>query len=49
MTLLKPYYDNPILVDGAIIVNYLFAKAKHEKHSETKIKKKLKKKIIESK
>lgn len=49
MTLLKPYYDNPVLVDGAIIVNYLFAKAKHEKHSEAKIKIKLKEKIIESK
>ena len=49
MTLLKPYYDNPVLVDGAIIVNYLFAKAKQEKHSEAKIKIKLKEKIIESK
>ena len=49
MTLLKPYYDNPVLVDGAIIVNYLFAKAKHEKQSDAKIKIKLKEKIIESK
>lgn len=51
MSLLKPYYDNPMLVDGATIVNYLFAKMKSEtdKKSETKIKTKVKEKIFEHK
>lgn len=49
MTLLKIYYDNPMLVDGAIIVNYLFAKIKQDKNSEIKIKNKIKEKIIDSK
>lgn len=26
--LLKPYYDNPILAEGAVIVNYMFARKK---------------------
>ena len=48
MTLLKPYYDDPYLAEGVIIVNYLFAKTKHEKNSD-KIKNKLREKIIDSK
>lgn len=49
MSLLKPYYDNPHLADGVIIVNYSFARMKLEIKSETKIKNKLKEKIFDNK
>ncbi len=39
--LLKPYYDNPELVDGPIIVNYLFARKKQNNNVEIQIKTKL--------
>ncbi len=48
MKLLKPYYDDPILVNGPIIVDYLFAKIKYEKNTEVKNLSKLKEKIINS-
>ena len=43
--LLKPYYDNPILAEGSVIVNYLFARKK----SGDDIASKLKAKMIENK
>ena len=43
--LLKPYYDNPMLAEGAVIVNYLFARKK----SGEDIASKLKSKIIDNK
>lgn len=49
MILLKPYYDNPNIVDGAIMVNFMCAKSKQEPQSKEKIKNKLNEKILESK
>lgn len=51
MLLLKPYYDDPMLVDGVTIVNYLFAKMKSDtdKKTEAKIKAKIKEKMFEHK
>lgn len=48
MQLLKPYYDNPQLTDGAIIVNYLFARLKSDPKSTDKIRKKIKEKIFDN-
>lgn len=39
--LLKPYYDNPVLADGVIIVNYLFARKKQGYDVTKSIKKKI--------
>lgn len=49
LSLLKPYYDNPQLIDGAIIVNYQFARIKSDKNAANKIKAKIKEKIFENK
>ncbi len=49
LSLLKPYYDNPQLTDGAIIVNYQFARLKCERNGTNKIKDKIKEKIFENK
>ena len=49
MSVLKKYYDNPMLVDGTIIVNYLFAKKNSDRSYESKAKTKLKEKILEQK
>lgn len=43
--LLKPFYDNPILAEGSVIVNYMFARKK----SGEDITSKLKAKMIENK
>ena len=39
--LLKPYYDNPILAEGAVIVNYLFARKKLKEDIDSKLKSKM--------
>jgi len=39
--LLKPYYDNPTLAEGAIIVNYLFARKKMKEDVDGKLKTKI--------
>lgn len=39
--LLKPYYDNPILAEGAVIVNYLFARKKLKEDVDDKLKSKI--------
>ena len=43
--LLKPYYDNPVLAEGAVVVNYLFARKKMKEDVDNK----LKSKILENK
>lgn len=45
MKLLKPYYDNPQLAEGAVIVNYLYAR----KMNKEDITNKMKNKIIDNK
>lgn len=45
MKLLKPYYDNPNVVDGSVIVNYLYAKYKMGEKIE-KIKSKVDEKLF---
>lgn len=49
LSLLKPYYDNPQLTDGAIIVNYQCAKLNRDRKSADKIKAKIKEKIFDNK
>lgn len=49
LSLLKPYYDNPQLTDGAIIVNYQWAKLKRDNNTSEKIKRKTKEKIFDNK
>lgn len=49
MSLLKPYFDNPQLTDGAIIVNYQYARLKRERNTAEKIKAKVKEKIFDNK
>lgn len=49
MSLLKPYYDNPQLTDGAIMVNYQWARLKCERSATNKIKEKIKEKIFDNK
>ena len=39
--LLKPYYDNPVLAEGAVIVNYLFARKKLKEDIDNKLKSKM--------
>lgn len=39
--LLKPYYDNPVLAEGAVIVNYLFARKKMNEDIDDKLKSKI--------
>lgn len=39
--LLKPYYDNPITAEGAVIVNYLFARKKLNENIDNKLKTKI--------
>lgn len=39
--LLKPYYDDPILAEGAVIVNYLFARKKLKEDIDSKLKLKM--------
>lgn len=39
--LLKPYYDNPVLAEGAVIVNYLFARKKQNEDIDAKLKAKI--------
>ena len=39
--ILKPYYDNPSLVDGAVIVNYLFARKKNNEDVAVKLRGKM--------
>lgn len=39
--LLKPYYDNPILAEGAVIVNYLFAKKMMKDNVDGKLRAKI--------
>lgn len=43
--LLKPYYDNPILANGVIIVNFLFARKMNGKNVDQK----MREKVIENK
>ena len=47
--LLKPYFDNPQLTDGAIIINYQYARLKRERNTADKIKTKVKEKIFDNK
>ncbi len=49
ISLLKPYFDNPQLTDGAIIVNYQYARLKRERNTADKIKTKVKEKILDNK
>lgn len=49
MSLLKSYFDNPQLTDGAIIVNYQYARLKQERSKAEKIKIKVKEKIFDNK
>ena len=39
--LLRPYYDNPVLAEGAVIVNYLFARKKLKEDIDNKLKSKM--------
>lgn len=39
--LLKPYYDNPVLAEGAVIVNYLYARKKQKEDVDSKLKSKI--------
>jgi len=38
---LKPYYDNPVLAEGAVIVNYLYARKKQKEDVDSKLKSKI--------
>lgn len=49
ISLLKPYFDNPQLTDGAIIINYQYARLKRERNTADKIKTKVKEKIFDNK
>lgn len=49
ISLLKPYFDNPQLTDGAIIVNYQYARLKRKRNTADKIKTKVKEKIFDNK
>ena len=49
ISLLKPYFENPLLTDGAIIVNYQYARLKRERSRADKIKAKIKEKIFDNK
>lgn len=49
ISLLKPYFDNPQLTDGAIIVNYQYARLKRERNTADKIKAKVKERIFDNK